>query len=300
MTISSMNDLFELEKEYKRLELKNNSDDPGNPKKGEEFVLWRGVKDCSFDLACSLQVKVRENQKCDCWRAKIKSVEKRIFDQFLDDVKPKNVQKQLEKQYDWFNKFPGLKDTIWILSLMQHYGLPTRFLDFSSDFWSAVFFACDGAEEHKKNMALYALVAKNENQSDVGGNKLPKDCNGVPYKNANERVDMNEFLGRLVGYKGFEGKPLDLSLWNNPRQNYGWDRPRIQNPRVNKQNGFFVYPVDITKTLNEILEGDPALKKYEIDINLLPEIQNELQKRKMNSWIMYLDIERYFKGIKVE
>jgi hypothetical protein len=41
------------------------------------------------------------------------------------------------------------------LSVMQHYGVPTRLLDWTTDFWTAVYFACAGDPEHDAELWCY-------------------------------------------------------------------------------------------------------------------------------------------------
>jgi len=41
------------------------------------------------------------------------------------------------------------------LSVMQHYGVPTRLLDWTSDFWTAVYFACAGDPSEDGELWFY-------------------------------------------------------------------------------------------------------------------------------------------------
>src|SRR5690349_6081237 len=53
---------------------------------------------------------------------------------------------------------PGFIDAgydLRCLSVMQHYGVPTRLLDWTSNFWTAVYFACAGDPAKEAELWLY-------------------------------------------------------------------------------------------------------------------------------------------------
>ena len=163
----------------------------------------------------------------------------------------------------------------------------------------AVFFAADGADDDE-DACIYRLKCRNEDEYDMRGNKLPKDSKGRPWPSR----DMNEMLGYLIGYKGFD-QPDNSAKQNlqrflsstNGGQMYGWDVPHFKNGRIRKQRGYFVYPVDITIPLEESLvkDYDAEYQKYQISAKLLPEIRQELSRRDLVRWKVYLDLDRAFK-----
>ncbi len=283
--IDNIYDLFKLENDFNSLVLTDTE-----PKKGQEFILWRGANDGTLDLKTSLQVYLCEKHgKTDRWKESIKNYKKDLINEILSKIEP---SEDLKKQYPWFKPEEHPNDTVWYLSVMQHYGCPTRFADFTSCFWTALFFATDEVKDGK-DILLYSLKCKNADEKDEGGNKLPKDCEGNAWKDKEGKVDINTFLGQVIGYKGFEGKK-DLTKWALPKQSYGWDKPKMENARIKKQKGFFVYPIDVSKTLEEILIGRDEFSKYKIKSLLIPEIQQILKEKGLTSLSVYLDLDREF------
>jgi hypothetical protein len=155
-----------------------------------------------------------------------------------------------------------------------------------------LFFATDGAAQGK-DMLLCALDCTNGDANDNGGNKLPRDNHGNPWRVANGSRNINDFLGNVIGYKGFENSSFENNAaWSAPRQAFGWDTAKFKNARISKQKGFFVYPVDVRNTLEEILSREPAFRKYLIKTSLRKTILTGLRSRGLNNWALYLDLPR--------
>jgi len=264
------------------------------PKKSQEFYLFRGISDCSRKLVSSLSREAGAVDGLPSWRDRIVQLERDLLNRFLRDIEPCS---QLYAQYRWFARRNPKTETFWYLSVMQHYKAPTRLVDFTADFWTAVFFAFDG-EETGMNPAIYRLKCKNENRYDLGGNKLPKNQDGQPTWFGSNRRDVNQLLGHLIGYGGFELRDLLKDpLWAKPKQVFGWDRPAKPNARMRQQRGFFVYNLDVTKTLEEQIadSSNAEIVRFVIDASLGPRIRNELTKRKYTQLTTYLDLDREFR-----
>ena len=73
--------------------------------------------------------------------------------------------------HSYLSRLPEPTDTIEWLALMQHYGAPTRLLDFTQSFWIAVFFAFEAATA---DCAVVAL-----NPSSLAANDQWPDYNPV-------------------------------------------------------------------------------------------------------------------------
>jgi hypothetical protein len=70
----------------------------------------------------------------------------------------------------------GEENALRCLSVMQHYGVPTRLLDWTTDFWTAVYFACAGDPSHDAELWCYdrelfrersAMIASGQGLTDV-------------------------------------------------------------------------------------------------------------------------------------
>jgi hypothetical protein len=122
-------------------------------------------------------------------------------------------------------------------------------------------------------------------------------------------VCIHDFLGHVIRYKYYEKDSKDMKDWERPQQAFGWDRPEMKHARLLKQKGFFVYPVDVTRTLGEVLEewktedGKEEERKdsyieYRINRQLLPYIRGQLKEKHLERWIVYLNVECSFKKLE--
>jgi hypothetical protein len=72
----------------------------------------------------------------------------------------------------------------------------------------------------------------------------------------------------------------------------------MQNARIRRQKGFFVYNLDVTRTLQEDLKDSSYLEKVSIRHSLVPEIRKELEKKGYTDLALYLDLDRAFRKWK--
>jgi hypothetical protein len=69
----------------------------------------------------------------------------------------------------------GIGYDLRCLSVMQHYGVPTRLLDWTTDFWTAVYFACAGDPSKEAELWMYDrdIFDEQTNSQDFASLLLP-------------------------------------------------------------------------------------------------------------------------------
>jgi len=130
---------------------------------------------------------------------------------------------------------PAHEDLLEWLALMQHHGAPTRLLDCTFSFPVAAFFA---AWEGKSDFAVWAFNWDKFSGSVIKrfGFKLRPEFAGFEF-NAEMHKKANEFLNRTAsGALAFPTAPLR------------------SNERLEAQQGIFLFPCDVARTLKENLE----------------------------------------------
>lgn len=186
------------------------------------------------------------------WRLKTSLVRmvERHHPNYVDKILPTIYEQQMMDEFQWkypsYEKshIPGSEESIEWLSLMQHYGSPTRMLDFSYSMYVAMFMAIDGSFFEKS--AIWAL-----NKQELSGKVFDKyrvdyntnvasgsDLENYTYKKATSAINR-----RFVINKDEDESFLFLT------------RPHLSNERINRQQGLFVIPSSIGVGFEDILKG---------------------------------------------
>ena len=149
---------------------------------------------------------------------------------------------------------------------MQHYGTPTRLLDFTQSFWIALFFAFEDAAD---DCAVVAL-----NPSSLAANDQWPDYNPVLLENIDKGAYTDDFLRQTVPY--------------------------YTNERLAIQKGIFVYSLNLHRSIIDLaIQNKKDLAKLTVARSLFPQIRKRLNDFNCNSRVLFPGIDgyaRYFKN----
>lgn len=179
------------------------------------------------------------------------------IERLLDRVYPPNpvqihstyfLEKNLYRDFKWKypiyekNYIPKDNEIIEWLSLMQHYGCPTRMVDFTYSPYVALFMAMDDSEyEYSSIWCINQIICTDsfvkECQQEVNETLFVDKimCNDYIYEKANEMLENNLF----------KKAPL------NPCKRIYLVQPHRINDRINRQQGLFAIPENTIVTFEE-------------------------------------------------
>lgn len=210
--------------------------------------LFRGLRCPEWNLQTSLE---RASKRCNVPQA---TYERAICREFMRHA------------HTYLARVPAESNTLEWLALMQHYGAPTRLLDFTESLWIALFFAF---EEADRDCAVMALDRSS----------LAKNVPGTDYN--------------LIVKENIEsGRYRDNSLFENV--------PFYTNERLAIQKGTFVFSLNLERTFHDLLtENMKTLEQVIVRAELFPEIRRRLNEFNCNSCVLFPGIDgyaRYFKN----
>jgi hypothetical protein len=188
--------------------------------------IYRGQEDTSWTLETSLQ------RACGKWNIPLtqaREVEKSITREFR------------RRLHHYTGQLPSKEAHIEWLSLMQHYGAPTRLLDFSYSIYIATYFALEKATEDCLVWAIDGrwIVEKTKEKYDS------PDIKRMLHDPINE--EMEQEFGKIL----FEDpKPFVLTI-----------NPFKLNERLTIQKGVFMCTGDVTKSFEDNLKSFDGYKQ---------------------------------------
>jgi hypothetical protein len=203
--------------------------------------IFRGELDFQSPLQCSLERRLRDELKAGetLTAQQLREKERRLITNFIrgdGGLVAATIDNQSGQKIS-----QPVDDVFWWLSLMQHYGHPTRLIDFTRDIRLALFFAVEQLRTRRKNgksekdLMIYCFPCKDLTRSD------DESSNKTPIAPSENGIDMNRAVGCLIELEWMLKHTISEK---RSKQLFGWDRPSYQNPRLRFQRGMFVYPYD--------------------------------------------------------
>ena len=163
---------------------------------------------------------------------------------YADSIIPASYEEQMMNEFKWkypsYEKIriPGADEAIEWLSLMQHYGSPTRMLDFSQSMYVALFMAIDGS--FFPSSAIWAINRHVLNERIIQKYNNLNNCKTAGYDAIDDFIYQEATLAINSRYR-----QQDLCLY--------MARPHLANERINRQQGLFIIPSSIEVGFAEIL-----------------------------------------------
>jgi hypothetical protein len=255
-------------------------------------------------------------QACNKWKIKSSfSRESEMFTQSLASgkVSEKALIRLEDKMVDLFKSQLHLyiqdfnhtdKDNrLYLLSVLQHYGAPTRLLDWTySPYIAASFSSCDNFDEDGVIYAIDFEYFKTKNLDDI------RTYNSIMGKESERTKQSNiviEFGKYYADLKERAEKRGEAVLEKNILVAY---EPEKKNVRLARQQGLFLVSSKIDVTMDKVIEGygiNDGLAEGNIVANKLilkkeakVEFLKQLQLMNVTSEILFPDMEGFCKSLK--
>lgn len=130
---------------------------------------FRGQKDAAFKLQTPMAYKYQEPQR-------VTANAKKIIETFKEGVSANNLQNEIYLETESSKTFPHITDWYWLFQA-QHLGIPTPLMDWSFNWYAAMYFCCCDALDINGQLWLfdYARLGDkiNRNPENKYGNEEP-------------------------------------------------------------------------------------------------------------------------------
>ncbi len=188
-----------------------------------------------------------------------------------------------------FDSIP--KTTLSWLSLMQHHGVQTKLLDFSTSPFVSLFFSFSGYKADQNTpVSVFALDYRHILKASIEA--IKKNNDQFKYEHPIPINKQDKIFDEYINNKG-----LDIA-WIT--------EPAIMNLRLARQQGTFLLSANTEKYIHEILNSpiyqraDDYFIRYDINIILYKDVKAMLDKMNINYQNLYCDIDGLAKDINLD
>jgi len=187
--------------------------------------------------------------------------------------------------YDKSNKVPNTK--IEWLSIMQHYGVPTRIIDFTLSPYVALYFALENtAAKSDGHLAIYAINYRDIIKTSLSWLKRQDGSIQLEYADLPYKTEV-----------------LCEQIEKHPGNTLWIIEPNFSNLRLDRQAGCFLVSGDTKMTVEELLKNSEyaAIEnyKYIVPVVLWDNLYTLLERLNITSRTIYGDLEGLAKSIKM-
>ena len=235
--------------------------------------IYRGHADSSWKLESTLERTIGEK-----WSSELAS---KFEDYYL------NLFKSKYHIYNGYEHEPKSK-LAW-LSVMQHYGAPTRLIDFTESPYVALYFALDAYNPLLRNdLAIYAI-----DYNSI----MDESLAFISERDSSFKKTRHEIIGKQD------------ELFDDVVDRFSYEivwitEPLELNARIDRQSGTFLISGDKEKRIEDLLSRDMYkdvnVLKFVVPHSIYENIYALLRKMNINAKTIYGDLSGLAKSIKMD
>jgi hypothetical protein len=192
--------------------------------------------------------------------------------------------REFRRKYEGIDSQIVIEDTFYCLSLMQHYGCPTRLLDCTYSPYIAAFFAVENMSIEKRAKREAIILCFNHKWINESTSRNIDDGDSFDMRFHDETIADVSFKPLYMEKRG------SFILADNPHQLHR---------RLSIQRGVFIIQGDITKSMMENIDSmdDWDSEKSVIIYKLKIDTQEDLKKEYEDLRLMNITHESLFPGL---